>query len=123
ATMKETKKITFDYHDANSEKQKIIMNIPRGSKLIRITSGGEGVEHRYWYSDSSVIYLSSISGNATLNELLINKQQESYNKRFMSDTVSFSGIDEKGKYWREVKHGNIFYGYANVHPEEKNVFD
>ena len=122
ATMKETNKISFVYYDG-SKKQKIIMNIPKGSKLIKITAGGEGEEHRYWYGDSSVIYLSSLRGSATLNELLINRQQDNYNKRFMSDTASFAGTDEKGNYWKEVKNRSLFYGYSNVPINKKIIFD
>lgn len=121
-TMKETNKIRFVYYDG-LKKHKIIMNIPKGSKLIKITAGGEGEEHRYWYPDSSVLYLSSIRGSATLNELLINRQQDYYNKRFMSDTASFTGTDEKGNYWKEMKNGSLFYGYSNVPIDKKKIFD
>lgn len=122
ATMKETGKISFTYYEG-SKKQKLVMNIPKGSKLIKITAGGEGEEHRYWYEDSSVIYLSSLGGSTTLNEPLINKQQDNYNKRFMSDTASFAGTDEKGNYWKEIKNGQLLYGYSNVSIGKKALFD
>lgn len=120
--MKEANKINFIYYNG-TQKQRIIMNIPKGSKIIKITAGGEGEEHRYWYKDSSVIYLSSLTGSGTLNELLLNRQQDNYNKRFMSDTASFAGIDEKGNYWKEVKNGSLRYGYLNVPTDKKAIFD
>jgi hypothetical protein len=99
------------------------MKIPKGSTLVKITAAGEGEEHRYWYRDSSVIYLSTLSGSGTLNESFINSQPVNYNKRFSSDTASFSGIDGKGNYWKEVKRGNLLYGYSNVPFNKQTIFD
>lgn len=120
--MKETSKISFAYHDS-SGKQKIIMKIPKGSNLIKITAGGEGQEHRYWYKDSSVVYLSSLRGSATLNAYLVNRIMDDYNKMFMSDTASFAGSDEIGNCWKEVKKGDLLYGYSNVPISKKTIFD
>jgi hypothetical protein len=99
------------------------MWIPKHSKLVKITAGGEGEEYRYQYSDSSLIYLSDLSGSITINEPLIRKQKGVYNKRFEKDSISFDGINEKGTYWKEIKYKGAFYGYSNVPPIKKQYFD
>ncbi|WP_341841749.1 hypothetical protein [Chitinophaga caseinilytica] len=122
AVIKQTDKVRFEYY-SGTQRQKVVLSIPKGATLVKITAGGEGEEHRYWYADSSVIYISNLTGSATLNALLINREQSDYNRRFMSDTASFTGTDEKGNYWKEVKNGNLLYGYSNVPINKKEIFN
>lgn len=122
AVIKQTDKASFVYH-IGTHKQKVVMNIPKGARMVKITAGGEGEERRYWYADSSVIYISSLTGSATLNTLSINSDQRDYNRNFVADTASFAGMDEKGNCWREVKKGYLRYGYANVPIQKKEIYD
>ena len=114
-------RVSFKYYE-NFEKKKITLNIPPGGKLIRILAGGEGEEHRYWFSDSSVIYISSLSGSATLNDSLIRRSGH-YDTFFLSDTGSFAGVDDKGNFWEEVKRNKLVYGYSNVPSSKKSTFE
>lgn len=121
ASSKEVQKVSFKYYERSREK-KIVLNIPQGGKLIKILAGGEGEEHRYWYSDSAVIYISTLSGSETLNGPLIRKT-DNYDKFFFSDSACFTGVDGKGNFWKEIRKDKIVYGYANVPISKKPVFE
>lgn len=120
-----SKKIVFRHYETLDYKQtekKYSLKVSKGYEYKGLKAGGEaGMEQQYWYKDSSVIYITDFGG--TLNEMKIRNQEGAYSKRFMNDTASFSGTDEKGNYWKEIKNGKVLYGYANVPPEAKSVFD
>jgi len=122
STMKGMERVRFKYHIV-SQDEVIVIYIPTHAKLIKIAAGGEGQEYQYQYPDSSIIYLSDLAGSKTVNEYLIRKQEGAYDKRFNQDSVSFEGINEIGNYWKEVKYKGIFYGYSNVPPTKKRLFD
>lgn len=122
STSKNWQRVKFNY-SVRGEIRLIKMNIPMSAKFTRITAGGEGEEHRYLYDDSSVIYITSMQGAATINEPLIVKNNATYNTKFSSDTATMEGIDDKGNYWKEIKNHEIFYGYSNVALGKKPLFD
>ena len=99
------------------------MNIPEGYKLIKINTGGEGTEHRYWYSDSSLIYLSDASGLVSVNDQLIRNQEGAYYRKKSSDSILLKGLNNSGHYWLEVKYNGLLYGYFNVPPNKKQFYD
>jgi hypothetical protein len=116
-------KINFKYNDLY-EKHSVTLSIPRNYSSQRIKAGGEsGIENRYWYKDSAVIYISDFKGGSSLNYDNIRKQEGAYATRFASDTVTLSGINKSGKYWKEVKYHSLYYGYSNVEADEKKSFD
>lgn len=123
SSMRNMQKINFKYNDLH-ERHRLILSIPQNYSLQRIKADGEaGTENRYWYSDSAVIYISTFKGGSSLNYKNIRKQEGAYAKRFESDTVTLSGINESGKYWKEVKYHSLYYGYSNVKADEKKSFD
>lgn len=123
SSLKNMQKISFKYNDLY-ERHKLILSIPQNYSLQRIKADGEaGTENRYWYKDSAVIYISDFKGGGSLNYNNIRKQEGAYAKRFESDTVSLSGMNESGKYWKEVKYHSLYYGYSNVEADEKKSFD
>lgn len=122
STMKAIQHIKFDYSDRGNKKV-IEMDIPKSAKLVKITAGGEGKEYQYLYPDSSLIYITDMSGTSTINEQLINKNQGDYNKRFSADTASFEGIKGDNTYWKEIKWFKLFYGYSNVPLNKKYIYD
>lgn len=121
-SINKTKKIKLKYY-AGVTKHKITMNIPQGYKLIRIGTGGEGEEHRYWYSDSSLIYLSDASGLVSVNEQSIRNQEGASYRKNLSDSILLKGVNNNGNYWVEVKYKGLLYGYSNVPPNKKQLYD
>jgi hypothetical protein len=110
----------------NSDAGKSLLNaklkIPAWASIKKIKADAEsGKENQYLYPDSSVFYITNKQG--TPNYSLIRSQENAYSKQFMSDSLSLTGIDEKGNYWREIKYLNLFYGYKNVPLNKKQLFD
>lgn len=122
ATSIKAKRIKFKYYEG-VRSHKVIMQVPNGFRLTKIYTGGEGAEYRYWYSDSSLIYVSDAKGNTTVNERLIRQQDGAYSRKFVSDSIMLKGTDERGNYWQEVKYKGVLYGYSNVPPEKKQLYD
>lgn len=122
STTQSMQRVKFDY-SSNGHKKAIEMNIPKSAKFSEITAGGEGKEYQYHYPDSSIIYITDITGKGTINEPLINKDKSDYNKRFSSDTASFEGMMNNKNYWKEVKYFGLFYGYSNTPPNKKQMYD
>lgn len=116
------RRVKFRYFEG-MKSHTVIMQVPNEFILTKISTGGEGQEHRYWYSDSSLIYISDANGNTTINERLIRLQDGAYSRKFLSDSIILSGTDEKGYYWQEVKYKGVLYGYSNVSPEKKQLYD
>jgi hypothetical protein len=121
-TIQKGQRVKFNY-SFHGNSRVVKMSIPKSAKLIKITAGGEGEEHRYLYADSSMIYITSMQGTGTINEPFIVQDQAMYNQRFSSDTATMNGIGENGNYWKEVKYNNVFYGYSNVPLAKKAFFD
>jgi hypothetical protein len=113
------KGINFKFYEGNSMKN-AKLKIPKWASIKKIKADAEsGTENQYWYADSSVFYITDKNG--TLNYSSIRKQDGSYSKQFMLDSISLTGVDEKGNYWREIKYRGLFYGYSNV-PLAKRIF-
>lgn len=121
-TIKDAGTIKFKYYEG-MKSHKIIMQVPKDFKLIKIYTGGEGEEHRYWYSDSSLIYISDAKGLTSYNEQLIRQQEGAYSRKFLSDSIMLKGTNEKGSYWEEIKYKGLLYGYSNVPPDKKQLYD
>ncbi len=120
-SLKRIKPVNFIFYEGASQR-KMKIKIPQWMSIIKIKADAEsGTENQYWYKDSSVFYITDKNG--TINNFSIRKQNDSYSKEFMSDSISLSGIDEKGNCWREIKYRSLFYGYANVHLINKSIFD
>jgi len=122
-SIKNIHKETFNFND-NGRNHKLVINIPKCYSFERIKANAEyGREERYWYKDSSVIYISDLKSGSTLNYSNIRGQKNAYAKRFEFDTITLSGINKFGKYWKEIKYNQLFYGYSNIPANEKKLFD
>lgn len=112
---------SFKFYESGSMKN-AQLKIPKWASIQKIKADAEsGAENQYWYADSSVFYITDKNG--TLNYSSIRKQDGSYSRQFMSDSISLAGIDERGNYWREIKYRGLFYGYSNVPLTKKVIFD
>ena len=113
--------VHFD-SDAGKNVLNAKLKIPAWTSIKKIKADAEsGKEDQYLYADSSIFYITNKQG--TPNYSLIRGQEAAYSKQFMSDSLSLTGIDEKGNYWREIKYLNLFYGYKNVPLNKKQAFD
>lgn len=119
------RKVAFKHSSVIGNKEKITtiyLRIPKGYKYSGIKADAEsGLENQYRFADSSVIYLTDFVG--TINASIINDNQLDYNKRFSADTAIFKGVMKNGKYWKEVKYFNLFYGYYDVPLISKDKYD
>ena len=123
----ETKTIRYKLYENDTRKNHVYtIQIPKGYKLFSWT-GGHEEQHEYWYSDSSVIYLSRDLGVSTINNENIKNEEGAYAKRLQeflaNDTITLSGTDISGEYWKEIKLKNICLGYAGVAKEKVEIFE
>jgi hypothetical protein len=131
-TNKDMSKIKFTHlSSTTSEQQKIdyTMEVPKGYTLKMYKADGEsGVSNEYWYSDSSVIYLSDFG--VSINEDNITKGKYAGKKiefsmkqnQIYGDTLVLEGKSKNG-YWKEIIIGKVIFGYLNVLDQKKELFD
>lgn len=103
---------------------KYVLNLPAGFKIKKMTDD-EGIkEHLFVYPDSSIFYITddSDSGGA-VNEFKVQKFGDGiFIKILTSDTLTVEGV-VNGKYWKELKQGDIVLGYLKVSSDMKELFD
>ncbi|TDO28701.1 hypothetical protein [Sediminibacterium goheungense] len=109
----------------NDPKGRVIqLQLPKYVKKTIVSNDAEvGIEYTFWYRDSTAIYVSTFEEGGTLNYGNIRNKPMAFSNRFMSDTIDLTGIDSFGKLWREVKKGDLFYGYLKVDSLNKLTFD
>ncbi len=94
---------------------KLKMKIPE-DYIFEGLQGDQEVEHRYWYPDSSVIYITSFENTLNYEDI---REQGTYYNRFKSyhnnDTLTLRGISSNGLYWQDklLKNG-VTIGYSKV---------
>jgi hypothetical protein len=111
---------------------RLSMNIPKGYDFQGLVTE-HGDEDRYWYSDSSVIYITNFPNTLNYSEI---QKQSTYSKMFLAeqqlDTLCLSGKDDFGLYWKDrvliitMKNEKIGYrivGYSKVPPQHKAKFE
>ncbi|MDO8366819.1 MAG: hypothetical protein Q7T20_08495 [Saprospiraceae bacterium] len=99
------------------------MNIPKGYKFQGV-AGDHEFEKRYWYSDSSVIYFTTFSNTLNYDDI---RNQGTYYNRFdailSDDTLTLSGIDSSGRYWKDKKLQYLTVGYSKIPFNRKKEFE
>jgi hypothetical protein len=103
------------------------LDVPKGGKFQkppfkRMTEHAE--ERRVLYRDSSLIYIVNepIFG-AKLNLINCWGIGRGPHGRRGYDSISYSGLQKDGRYWRQDFVGKIAIGYINVSKENKELFD
>ena len=110
-------------------KHKYKLKIPVGYKLSTTSAGYLSViENRFYYSDSSVVYISLIKDFASPNYHNISLDSSLLRRRFdaflNSDTITLNGRNNKGLYWKEIFcNDEVSIGYYNVSPVKKHIYD
>ena len=94
---------------------KVKMNIPQ-NYVFEGLQGSHEFEQRYWYSDSSVIYITNFENTINYKEI---RQQNTYYDRFnalqSNDTLTLQGVNIDGLYWKDMLlGGGITIGYSRV---------
>lgn len=102
-----------EYQNTNSDK--ISITIPKNYVFEGI-QGGREIEHRYWYSDSSVIYITTFENTLNYEDI---REQGTYFERFESlrfmDSLTLEGTGSNGLYWKDkLLENGITVGYSRV---------
>ncbi|HZV71384.1 MAG TPA: hypothetical protein VFG10_17635 [Saprospiraceae bacterium] len=99
------------------------IDIPKGFTFQGI-AGDHEFEKRYWYSDSSVIYITTFSNTINYDEI---RKQGKYYEKFdavhSKDTINLEGKDGKGLYWMDRTIKSVTFGYSRVPADRKYQFD
>ena len=99
------------------------MNISKGYKYEGLI-GDHEIEKRYWYPDSAIIYITNFNNTLNYNNII---KQGTYYSRFdaihSNDTLTLSGQDSLGMFWKDRKLQYITVGYSNVPLSKKSLFD
>ncbi len=97
-------------------------HIPKGYKFNGWTGGYEN-EKQYWYSDSSVFYITKAHGLPSINYENIRDVEGANANRMLLDTLTLEGKDKQGLYWKDIKQSNFSYGYSRVPTDKKEIFE
>lgn len=105
-------------------KEVLKLNIPK-NYIFEGLQAGRKLEHRYWYTDSIVLYVTTFENTLNYNQI---RAEGKYYERFEAlrsgDTIILSGYNSKSLYWKDklLKNG-ITIGYKNVPVKKLNKFD
>lgn len=122
-TVSQKQRIAFVYIHGFKKMNKVVMKIPKPAYIERVEAGGgEGSRVHYYYSDSSVIYVTDAKGIPTPNYSSLRTIKGIRLDILWADTFNLSGSDENGKLWTEIKLGELRYGYSHVSPANESIF-
>lgn len=101
--------------------KELVMKIP-GNFVFQGIQGDHELEHRYWYSDSSVIYVTIFDNTMNYDEI---RKQGTYYNRFnaiqASDTLTLTGTTQNNLHWQDkLLENGITIGYSKV-PDKRLV--
>lgn len=100
------------------------LNIPKNYVFEGLQAGRE-IEHRYWYTDSIVLYITTFENTLNYSQIRAGgKYYERFEALRSGDAITLSGYNSKSLYWKDrlLKSG-ITIGYRNVPREKLNKFD
>src|SRR5215813_6217740 len=73
----------YEPEENGHRKSKYVMQIPKGYELEKVGAGGEkGIEDKYIYSDSSIIYITNLKNKK--NKKNIKKQEKIKSKKLIA---------------------------------------
>jgi len=100
---------------------KVSMKIPDNYTFKGLVSNNT-FEKQYWYHDGSVIYITD-EPYSNITYEFIEATSKSSERFFLCDTMTISGKDKNGKYWKDIKICQFCVGYSNVTADKKEIFD
>jgi len=94
---------------------RIKLRIPK-NYVFEGFQGDHQLEHRYWYSDSSVIYITTFENTMNYEDI---RKQGTYFDRFNSlrskDSLTLRGVNKSGLFWQDkLLENGITIGYSRV---------
>lgn len=114
------------YETQNGSEKKIIycLRVPKGGKLLTV-SGSHEKELEVSYPDSSFIYITNdANGGSHLNYKNVSSlSKDVYTNKLLKDTLLLQGSQNDGRFWKEIKMGQIVVGYVNASPDKKEEYD
>ena len=116
---------TVSFKTLNDKGKSLIysLELPKGYKLTKLSFENENVQ-TYTYADSSRIFFSDNLAPSSFYKDAYKKYGKDLNLTFLSrDTITISGQDEEGRYWKTCKDYNVVYGYTQVPGEKLNQFE
>ena len=118
-----TKTVSFKTHNYKGEPFIYSLELPKGYRLKKLSFENENVQ-TYTYADSSRIFFSDNLAPSAFYKDAYKKYGKDINLTFLSsETITISGQDEEGSYWKTSKDYNVVYGYAQVPVDKLNQFE
>jgi hypothetical protein len=117
------KAIVFTSADRTGKPVAYALSIPKGSKSVQF-----GNPHykgtSFVYPDSSMIFFTDdVTHSQIYRGGRMIYPRDLRMKFITNDSLTIRGVDTAGGHWEERKRGSIIYGYWNVPPAKKPLFD
>lgn len=118
-----TKTVLFKTHNDKGEAFIYSLELPKGYRLTKYSFENENVQ-TYTYADSSRFFFSdNLAPSAFYKDAYKNYGKNISLTFLSSDTITISGQDEEGRYWKTRKDCNVVYGYTQVAADKLNQFE
>jgi hypothetical protein len=114
------KKHHFEYWN-EGEKKTVLIQVPSpfaDKKMILDTTGGK--ELYYYYANGALFYVARSVSWPTENQAFIDKLRPSLREQ---NQFSFTGKDETGLFWKEIRVEGFRFGYTYVSTAQKARFE
>jgi len=118
-----TKIVSYKIFDKNEKKVTYQIRIPKGFTTTETVYESERFKV-FLYPDSSKLFFSNKVALYAFYPDAYKKYGKDLNLKLLSaDTLTINGVDESGRIWKDRKATNVVYGYIQVPPEKKGIFD
>ncbi|MEO7211089.1 MAG: hypothetical protein ABIY35_09085 [Chitinophagaceae bacterium] len=118
-----TKKVKYKVTNKEGENLTYQVRIPKGFKVKEADYEHERFKVFIYADSSSIFFSNDIYTGAFPPEAYI-KYGQGIRLMFKSvDTITLDGVGDKGKLWKYRKATNVVFGYLQVPPEKKVMFD
>ena len=119
--LKDHKRRTFTYTNAEGQSTDVAIIVPKGFKrteTIKDSLGHEGV--LYHYSDDARFYVVHFpdTGNYVAIDTFVHIA-----KPHLQGGIFYKGIDSTKRWWREAQPPSFRIGYYNIKSENEVLFD
>ena len=120
STFSGMKKHHFEYWNEGDRKT-VLIHVPSPyaeKKMILDTTGGK--ELFYYYANGALFYIARSVSWPTENQAFIEYLRASSSEK---NSFSFTGKDETGLFWKEIRVEDFRFGYTYVSSAQKARFE